>query len=87
MQSAEMRFCENPADTLHFARNRRVLVQRQMRTGFIVICHARQEYVPKVPFAKHNDVVEYPPPDRANLEQIKLVSAVLSNMRTSTIWH
>ena len=41
VQSAEMRLCENPADTLHFARNRRVLVERQMRAGLVVICHVR----------------------------------------------
>jgi len=40
-QSAEMRFCEDPTDALNFARNRRVLVQRQMRAGAIVICHVR----------------------------------------------
>ena len=39
MQSAEMRLCEDPADTLNFARNRRVLVERQMRAGPVVICH------------------------------------------------
>ena len=39
MQSAEMRLYDDPADTLNFARNRCVLVQRQMRAGLIVICH------------------------------------------------
>jgi hypothetical protein len=41
MQPAEMWLCEDPSDALHFARNRRVLVQRQMRAGFVVICHVR----------------------------------------------
>ena len=41
MQSAEMRLCEDPTDALNFARNRRVLVQRQMRAGLVVICHVR----------------------------------------------
>ena len=66
MQSAEMGLCEDPTDALNFAWNRCVLIQRQMRAGVIVICHVRQRYVPKVPFAKHNDLVEHLPPDRAN---------------------
>ena len=41
MQSTKMRFCEYPADTLLFAQNRRVLVERQMRAGLVVICHVR----------------------------------------------
>jgi 6-phosphofructokinase len=40
-QSAEMGFCEDPADALNFELNRRVLVQRQMRAGLVVICHVR----------------------------------------------
>jgi len=63
MQSAEMGFYEDPADALNFAQNRRVLVQRQMRPGLVVVCHVRQEYVPKVPFAKYDDMVEHLPPD------------------------
>jgi hypothetical protein len=66
MQSAEMRLCDDPTDTLNFARDRCILVERQMRAGFMVICHVRQEHVPKVPFAKDNDVVEHPSPYRAN---------------------
>ena len=66
MQSAEMRFCENPTDALNFARNRRVLVQRQMRAGLVMICHVRSQYVAKVTLARHNDMIEYLPPDRAN---------------------
>ena len=45
VQSAAMRFCENPADTLHFAQNRHVLVERQMRAGLVVICHVRSQQV------------------------------------------
>jgi hypothetical protein len=66
MQSAEMWLCEDPADTLNFARNRRVLVQRQMRAGFVVICHVRSQQVPKVTLAKDNDMVEHLSPDRTN---------------------
>jgi hypothetical protein len=33
MQSAEMEFCDDPADALNFTRNRRVFVERQMRPG------------------------------------------------------
>src|SRR6266404_4427880 len=39
MQPTDMRLRNNPADALNFARNRGVLVQRQMRTGLVVICH------------------------------------------------
>ena len=41
VQSAEMRLYDDPADALNFARNRRVLIQRQMRAGFVVIYHVR----------------------------------------------
>ena len=66
MQPAEMRLCEDPADTLSLAWNRRVLVQRQMRAGLVVICHVRSQQVPKVTLAKNNNMVEYLSPDRAN---------------------
>ena len=58
MQSAEMRLYDDAADTLNFARNRCVLVQRQMRAGLVVICHVRSQQVPKVTLAKDNDMVE-----------------------------
>jgi len=41
MQPTDMRLRNNPSDALNFARNRGVLVQRQMRTGLVVICHVR----------------------------------------------
>jgi hypothetical protein len=66
MQSAEVRFREDSTAALNFAGNRRVLVQRQMHAGLVVICHIREQYVPEVTLAKHNDVIEYLPPDRAN---------------------
>jgi hypothetical protein len=66
MQSAEMGLCEDPTDALNFARRRCVLVWRQMRACLAVICHVRSQYVPKVPFAQHNDMVEHLSPDRAN---------------------
>ena len=37
-----------------------------MRAGLVVICHVREQYVPEVTLAEHNDVIEYLPPDRAN---------------------
>jgi hypothetical protein len=51
---------------LNFARNRPILVQRQMCAGLVVICHVRSQYVPKVTLAKHNNMIEYLPADRAN---------------------
>ena len=42
----------NATDALNFARDRQVLLQRQVRAGFIVICHRTIRTVPKVPFAK-----------------------------------
>jgi hypothetical protein len=33
VQSAEMRLCEDPADTLHFARNRRVVATENLTRG------------------------------------------------------
>jgi hypothetical protein len=41
MQSAEMWLCEDSADSLNFARDWCVLVQRQVRAGLIVICQVR----------------------------------------------
>jgi hypothetical protein len=64
VQSVEMTFCENPSDTLNFARNRCVLVE--IRAGVIVICHVQSQQVPKVTLTKDNDMVEHLPPDRAN---------------------
>ena len=66
MQTTEVRLCKNPTDTLNFAGNRRVLVQRQMGAGFIVIYHIRSEHLPKVTLAKHNDMIEHLPPDQTN---------------------
>ena len=57
MQSAEMELCDDPTDAVNFARNWRVLVQRQMRAGLVVICHVRQQQVPKMPLAKHNELL------------------------------
>src|ERR1700704_2345804 len=37
-----------------------------MRAGLIVVLHVRQQHVSKVTLAKHNDMVESFPPDRAN---------------------
>src|SRR5260221_6422532 len=66
MQTTKVRLCEDPTDVLNFAWNRRVFVQRQMRAGLVVICHVGQQYAPKVTLAKHDDVIECLPPDRAN---------------------
>ena len=66
MQSAEVRCCDASTDGPNFPGNRRVLVQRQMGTGLVVICHVRAKYVPKVTLAQHNDMIEYLSPDRAN---------------------
>jgi len=55
--------CQNPTYTLNGTRNRRVLVQRQMRVGLIVICHVGQQHLPKVTLAKYDDMVEHFPPD------------------------
>src|SRR5260370_37921823 len=66
MQTTKMRLCEDPTDVLNFPWNRRVFVQRQMRAGLVVICHVGQQYVPKATLAKHDDVIECLPPDRAN---------------------
>ena len=66
MQTTEVRLCKNPTDTLNFARNRGVLVQRQMGASLVVIYQVRSEQLPKVTLAEHNDMIEYFPSDRAN---------------------
>src|SRR6266850_1216355 len=66
MQTTKMRLCEDPTDALNCAPNRRVLVQRQMRAGLVVICQVRWQHQPKVTLAKHYDMIECLLPDRAN---------------------
>ena len=66
MQTTEVRLCKSPTDTLNSARNRGILVQRQMGAGLVVIYHVRSEQLPKVTLAEHNDMIEHLSPDRAN---------------------
>ena len=66
MRSTKVWLRENRSGALNFARNWRVPVQRQMRASRIVVGYVRSQQVPKVPFAKHNDMVEHLSPDRAN---------------------
>jgi hypothetical protein len=57
VQSAEMRLYDDPADALNFARDRCVLVQRQIRPGLVVKWHIRGQQVPKVTLTKYHDMV------------------------------
>ena len=63
MQSAEVRSRGDSTAVLNFTGDWRVFVQRQVPAGLVVICHVRQQYVPEVTLTKHNDVIEYLPPD------------------------
>src|SRR5215467_5997911 len=47
MQSAEVRCCDDSTYGQNFPGNRRVLVQRQMGAGLVVIRHVRAMYVPE----------------------------------------
>jgi hypothetical protein len=66
VQSSEQGLGNDAANGLNRARNRRILGQRQMRASLIVISLVRFEQVAKMPLAKHNNVVQAFPPDRAD---------------------
>ncbi len=42
----------------HCARERRILVQRQVRSTLIVILLVRTQQIPQMPFAKNNNMIE-----------------------------
>ena len=57
---------EHASYLLGGARNRRVLVQRSMRTTLVVIFLVRVEQMAEMLLAKDHDVIEAVPPDRSD---------------------
>ncbi len=66
MQAAENWPGFDPAYALDSANDGRILAERQMRPGCIIVVHVGQQYVPQMPFAEHDDMIETFPSDRAN---------------------
>ena len=66
MQASEERLGNDAAKGLDGARNRRIFVQRQVRTDLVVVFLIQFEQVAKVPLAKHDNMVQAFPSDRAD---------------------
>jgi hypothetical protein len=66
VQASEERLGDDAANSPDAARNRRILAQRQVRASLVVIPLIQGEQVTKVPLAKHNDMIQAFPPDRAD---------------------
>src|SRR6266851_7140002 len=57
VQPAENWAAKNVPGPLDGARDRRILLQGQMRTDLVVVFHVRQQYVMEMPLAEHNNMV------------------------------
>ena len=66
MQSTKNGADGNAAMGSYCARERRILVQRQVRSTLIVILLVRTQQTAQMPFAKNNNMVEALPSDRAD---------------------
>ena len=66
MQPAQYRATIDVPCPLDSARYWRILLQGYMRTHLVVVFHVRQQHMPKMLLAEHNNVVKALPSDRAN---------------------
>src|SRR5467141_2383794 len=66
VQPAQDRAAKNGPGQFDGARDRRILLQRQMRPYLVVIFHVRQQYMTEVSLAEHNNVVKALPSDRTD---------------------
>jgi len=66
VQPAENWAAKNLPGPFDGTRERGILLQGEMRTGAIVICHVRQQQVAEVAFTEHDNVVEAFPSDRTD---------------------
>ena len=64
MQSTQDGATEYATNGLDCTRNRRILVQGQVRARLIVVIEIRPQQMTEVPFAKDNHVINAFPPDR-----------------------
>ena len=53
-------------DRLHRPADGRILAQREMRSGAVIIVSVGTQHVPEMAFAKDHDMIEAFPPDRAD---------------------
>src|SRR5262245_66386491 len=66
VQSAQNRHRQRETDSLDGTRDRRVLVQRQVRPSLVVIFLVGIEQMAQMPFAEHNNMVKTIPSDRTD---------------------
>ena len=66
MKSAEDRLSSELAEPLDRPMGRRILVQGQMRSEFVVIAGVGRKNLAQMGFAEDDDVIEAVPPDRAH---------------------
>src|SRR5205814_634353 len=66
MQSAQDRLADNTPGCIGGAWYRCILVQRQVSSRAIVVGHVRQQHVTQMAFAKHHDMINAFPADRAD---------------------
>jgi hypothetical protein len=52
-------------DSLHCPADRKILAQRWMCSGAVILVSTGAQYAPEMPFAKYHDMIEAFPPDRA----------------------
>ena len=64
VQPAQDRAAKNGPGQFDGARDRRILLQRQMRPYLVVIVHVRLQHVTEVALTEHNNVVKAFPSDR-----------------------
>ena len=66
VQPAENWAAKNVPGPLDGARDRRILLQGEMRTDLVVVFHVRQQYVTEMPLAEHNNMVKALASDRTD---------------------
>jgi hypothetical protein len=66
VQSAQNRHRQRETHSLDGTRDRRVLVQGQVRTSLVVIFLVGIEQMAQMPFAEHNNMVKTIPSDRTD---------------------
>jgi hypothetical protein len=66
METAEDRATDNIPDPLGTARDRGILVQRQVRARAVVVAHVREQHVAQMTFAEDHDMINAFPADRSD---------------------
>ena len=66
METAEDRAADNIPDPLGTARDRGILVQRQVSARAVVVAHVREQHVAQMAFAEYHDMINAFPADRSD---------------------